>query len=452
MRYQSKSFTGLIQLVSLIFIFYNVVINAQFLNNSGLSSLAREYIILDSSKLPSNPSTFLGDTSYFPWDKRNQWQYYWEHVNGPPGHPIIYKNKFVSEQIINGKEYHSYSYFPGSSQLIHYDPRTQKVYISGGQVALDFVAEDSSIQNIYCLFERGMTNYLIEYETFTGWGNTFTEQTYSAVYDYGFAKGIGYTFFHEPYGWPWPYIVVYVNQAIIYDSVGVTLYFDPSKKPVIDYNPPYILDTSYFNIPVEVTHPYSSITPYSSFNFIDHIELQGFYVGPTLDTIMPVSHPIYYEPGSFTCYLKFNVNDSLMRKGYLFKYRIKAVDAAIIPQSAIRPAGGVYFTARYPPHGIKSEEKKVINFHLSQNYPNPFNSETLISFSVPYNGYSSQTSKVSLKVFDLLGSVKEILYNGEMATGDHQIRFTAENLPSGIYFYELNINGRREIKKMILQK
>ncbi len=59
MRYQSKSLTGLIQLVSLIFIFYNVVINAQFLNNSGLSSLVREYIILDSSKLPSNPSAFL---------------------------------------------------------------------------------------------------------------------------------------------------------------------------------------------------------------------------------------------------------------------------------------------------------------------------------------------------------------------------------------------------------
>lgn len=85
MRYQSKSLTGLIQLVSLIFIFYNVVINAQFLNNSGLSSLVREYIILDSSKLPSNPTAFLGDTSYFPWDKRNQWQYHWEHVNGPPG-------------------------------------------------------------------------------------------------------------------------------------------------------------------------------------------------------------------------------------------------------------------------------------------------------------------------------------------------------------------------------
>ncbi|MBK6681637.1 MAG: hypothetical protein IPG53_17360 [Ignavibacteriales bacterium] len=58
MRYQSKSLTGLIQLVSLIFIFYNVVINAQFLNNSGLSSLVREYIILDSSKLPSNQLLF----------------------------------------------------------------------------------------------------------------------------------------------------------------------------------------------------------------------------------------------------------------------------------------------------------------------------------------------------------------------------------------------------------
>ncbi|MBK6682690.1 MAG: T9SS type A sorting domain-containing protein [Ignavibacteriales bacterium] len=109
-----------------------------------------------------------------------------------------------------------------------------------------------------------------------------------------------------------------------------------------------------------------------------------------------------------------------------------------------------YYSVKYPPNGIKSEEDKDIDFHLSQNYPNPFNSETLISFSVPFN--SSQTSKVTFEGFDFLGSVKEILYNGEMATGDHQIRFTGENLPSGIYFYELNIDGRREIKKMILQK
>ncbi|MBK6682691.1 MAG: hypothetical protein IPG53_23235 [Ignavibacteriales bacterium] len=80
------------------------------MNNSGLI-LVREYIILDSSKLPSNPSAFLGDTSYFPWDKRNQWQYYWEHVNGPPGHPEIYKNKLYSERNINGKMYR-YSLFP----------------------------------------------------------------------------------------------------------------------------------------------------------------------------------------------------------------------------------------------------------------------------------------------------------------------------------------------------
>lgn len=450
MRYQFKSLTGLIQLVSLIFIFYNVVINAQFLNNSGLSSLVREYIILDSSKLPSNPTAFLGDTSYFPWDKRNQWQYHWEHVNGPPGYPMILTNKFILEQEINGMMYHCYSYFPNNYTMIRYDPQAQKIFNSSGQVALDFVARDSSIQNIYCLFEHRMMNYLLEYETFYSWGDSSAGQTYSALYDYGFAKGIGYTFFREPYVWPWPYIVIYVTQAKIYDSVGVTLHYNPSKRPSISYDPQTLVDTSYFNPSVKVTHPYSAIYTNTFFNFIDSVELKGFYVGPTNDTIMPVTHPILFEELSYTCKLKLQLNDSLMRKGYAFKYNIRAVDKGIIPQSTTKPGVGSYYTVKYHPNGIKSEEDKDIDFHLSQNYPNPFNSETLISFSVPFN--ASQSSKVTLKIFDLLGSVKEVLYNGEMASGDHQIRFSAENLPSGIYFYELNIDGRREIKKMIHQK
>jgi hypothetical protein len=46
---------------------------------------------------------------------------------------------------------------------------------------------------------------------------------------------------------------------------------------------------------------------------------------------MPIIHPIFFEELSYTCKLKLQLNDSLMRKGYAFKYYIIAVDEGIIP-------------------------------------------------------------------------------------------------------------------------
>ncbi|MBK7267737.1 MAG: hypothetical protein IPI12_15715 [Ignavibacteriales bacterium] len=67
-----------------------------------------------------------------------------------------------------------------------------------------------------------------------------------------------------------------------------------------------------------------------------------------------------------------------MRKGYAFKYNIKAVDKGLSP-STTKPGVNTYYSVKYHPSGIKNEEAKETDFNLSQNYPNPFNSETLIS-------------------------------------------------------------------------
>jgi hypothetical protein len=452
MLYQFKPSTGLIRIISLILISCSTVINSQFLDSKHFSSLVREYIVLDSSKLPANPTIFLGDTSYFPWDKRNQWQYFYENVNGPPGYPEIFTNKFVSEYESNGKLYRNYSYFPRSNLFIRYNSKEQKVYIWNDSVALNFVAPNNSMQNIYCLFMSSMTNYLVKYSDVTRWGQTFREQSYSDMFSFGFAKGIGYSFYSEPYGWPWPCAYLYVAQAKIYDSIGVALYYNPAIKPSLVYNPQSIVNSSYFNPSMEVLHPYSTIFSYAFYNFVDSVELKGFYVGPAQDTILPVTHQIFFENLSFTCRFNFFLNDSLMRKGYAFKYNIRAVDKGIIPQATTQPGVGSYYSVKYPPNGLSSEDYKEIDFNLLQNFPNPFNSETLISFSIPAKTNGLQSSIVSLKVFDLLGSVKAVLCNGELFPGNHKFRFTAEDLPSGVYFYELNIDGRKIIKKMILQK
>ncbi|KAF0141436.1 MAG: hypothetical protein FD122_1684 [Stygiobacter sp.] len=86
------------------------------------------------------------------------------------------------------------------------------------------------------------------------------------------------------------------------------------------------------------------------------------------------------------------------------------------------------------------------DFKLYQNYPNPFNPTTTITFSLP------KYSHVIIKVFDVLGREIKILADDYFEAGGHKIEFSAGNLSSGIYFYQLITNNSRRTMKMILQK
>jgi hypothetical protein len=83
-------------------------------------------------------------------------------------------------------------------------------------------------------------------------------------------------------------------------------------------------------------------------------------------------------------------------------------------------------------------------YALAQNYPNPFNPSTKIEYSIP------QLSNVVIKAFDILGNEIETLVNEEKQVGTYEITWSAENLPSGVYFYRLQAGDFIETKKMVL--
>jgi hypothetical protein len=85
-------------------------------------------------------------------------------------------------------------------------------------------------------------------------------------------------------------------------------------------------------------------------------------------------------------------------------------------------------------------------FRLSQNFPNPFNPATKISFNIPYG------SIVKLTVYDMLGKVVGVLVDKYLQQGSYSVNFSNSSLASGVYFYELNAGGSRDIKKMTLVK
>jgi hypothetical protein len=84
---------------------------------------------------------------------------------------------------------------------------------------------------------------------------------------------------------------------------------------------------------------------------------------------------------------------------------------------------------------------------LSQNYPNPFNPMTTIEFTL------AEDSKVSLKVFDMLGREVATLMNGELKAGVlHQQTFDVSKLSSGMYIYRLQTGNKSLAKKLMVLK
>lgn len=88
----------------------------------------------------------------------------------------------------------------------------------------------------------------------------------------------------------------------------------------------------------------------------------------------------------------------------------------------------------------------VTTYRLSQNYPNPFNPSTTIKFSIPSNAF------VNLEVFDITGKSVAQLINNPLTAGEHSVRFNAEGLSSGTYFYRIQANNFLATRKFILIK
>ncbi len=95
--------------------------------------------------------------------------------------------------------------------------------------------------------------------------------------------------------------------------------------------------------------------------------------------------------------------------------------------------------------GVEPLEKPT-SYLLGQNYPNPFNPETTINYSIPKSG------NVLIKVYSVLGEKIITLLNEFKTAGNYTITFDGKHLPSGVYFYHIEVNDFSMTKKMVLSK
>jgi hypothetical protein len=85
-------------------------------------------------------------------------------------------------------------------------------------------------------------------------------------------------------------------------------------------------------------------------------------------------------------------------------------------------------------------------YSLSQNYPNPFNPETEIRYEIPREG------EVQLVVYNVMGQEVVTLVNTHQSAGTHVVKWNADEMSSGIYFYRLKINDFTATRRMVLMK
>jgi hypothetical protein len=139
------------------------------------------------------------------------------------------------------------------------------------------------------------------------------------------------------------------------------------------------------------------------------------------------------------------VRTGLTGGGTVYYWRVRGKDASgwgQFSQTSVVTVGSI--TAVAPTN-------TPLRFGLQQNYPNPFNPSTVIRYSVPTrsgrdlvsagsgDGQSTEDSKTSLVIYDVLGREVATLVNGREEAGTHQATWNAKSVASGMYIARLNI-------------
>jgi hypothetical protein len=88
---------------------------------------------------------------------------------------------------------------------------------------------------------------------------------------------------------------------------------------------------------------------------------------------------------------------------------------------------------------------------LEQNVPNPFNPSTEIAFDLP------REMPVMLKIFGVDGRLVRTLVDGPMHAGTNRVRWdgmdnSGHAMPSGLYLYRFEADGKSIVRKMHLVK
>ncbi|MGA2622693.1 MAG: T9SS type A sorting domain-containing protein [Bacteroidota bacterium] len=155
-------------------------------------------------------------------------------------------------------------------------------------------------------------------------------------------------------------------------------------------------------------------------------------------------YPLQIQSPEYPLVISYSMRD-VSEKRLLFEVRTKGTLTAVYPLTGkgsitISSGGEQQLT-------LKVGESRAVpaTFALKQNYPNPFNPTTAIDFGVPI------TSRVSLRVYDMVGREVMKLAEGNYEPGNYTVNGDFSRLASGVYLYRLEAVGVAEAKQSFTQ-
>ncbi len=86
---------------------------------------------------------------------------------------------------------------------------------------------------------------------------------------------------------------------------------------------------------------------------------------------------------------------------------------------------------------VSNSELPSGDYRLHQNFPNPFNPSTMIKFSVPQL-ITGNVRIITLNIYDISGKLLRTLVNEAKGSGDHEVVFSSEGIPSGVFYAVLS--------------
>ena len=104
-----------------------------------------------------------------------------------------------------------------------------------------------------------------------------------------------------------------------------------------------------------------------------------------------------------------------------------------------------YYKIQINPAGSGIDKHNGYSFELGQNIPNPVATTTSIKYT------SEVDSKMKFIVYDITGQ-KVVEREIHAQRGDNNYVFDASTLENGVYIYSLEMNGHKQVRRMMVSR
>ena len=146
--------------------------------------------------------------------------------------------------------------------------------------------------------------------------------------------------------------------------------------------------------------------------------------------------------GNSTQLRNYSYTDKNVRDNFTYRYKI--VDVDVNNQKTVHGPLEVTFI----------QISIATSYQLGQNYPNPFNGYTKIPIYLKSQNLSG-TANGTLQIFNLLGKQVKKFNLNLVSSGKNEIRWDGKDnlgnsVASGQYFYQVELNGEIQSRKLIL--